>query len=48
MVIRSDPHGARGAVVLCTTPGNRSIAMVPRTNLAKLGIQPIENLCNSM
>jgi hypothetical protein len=27
-------HGAGGAVVLRTTPGNLSIAMVPRTTLA--------------
>jgi hypothetical protein len=29
-------HGARGCVVLSTTPGNLSIGMVPRTTLAKL------------
>jgi hypothetical protein len=38
MVIRSGPHGARGAVVPRTTPENLSIAMVPRTILAKPGI----------
>jgi hypothetical protein len=48
MVIRSDPHAARGAVVPCSTPGNLSIVMVPRTTLAKPGIQPIVNLCNGM
>jgi hypothetical protein len=31
-------HGARGAVVPHTTPKNISIAMVPRTTLAKLDI----------
>jgi hypothetical protein len=41
-------HGARGAVVPRTTPRNLSIAMVPRTTLAKLGIRPIVNLCNGM
>jgi hypothetical protein len=41
-------HGARGAMVLCTTLGILSIAMVPHTTLAKLGIQPIVNLCNGM
>jgi hypothetical protein len=48
MVIRLGPHGARGDVVPRTTPGNLSIAMVPRTTVAKLGIQPIINLCNGM
>jgi hypothetical protein len=41
-------HGARGAVVPRTTPGNLSIAMVPCTTLAKPGIRPIVNLCNGM
>jgi hypothetical protein len=41
-------HGARGVVVLHTTPGNLSIAMVPRTTLAKPSIRPIVNLCNGM
>jgi hypothetical protein len=35
MVIRLSLHGARGAVVLRTTSGNLSIAMVPRTTLVK-------------
>jgi hypothetical protein len=48
MVIRSGPHGAREVVVPRTTPGNISIAMVPRTTLAKPDIQPIVNLCNDM
>jgi hypothetical protein len=48
MVIHSDPHGARGVVVQCTTSGNLSIAMVPRTILAKLDTRPIVNLCNNM
>jgi hypothetical protein len=48
MVIHSGPHGAKGVVVLRTTPGNLSIAMVPRTTLAKSGIQPTVNLCNGM
>jgi hypothetical protein len=38
MVIHSSPHGARGVVVPYTTPGNLSNAMVPHSNLAKLGI----------
>jgi hypothetical protein len=38
MVIRSGPHGARGAVVQRTTSGNLRIAMVPRTTLAKPSI----------
>jgi hypothetical protein len=41
-------HGARGVVVPRITPGNLSIAMVPRSTLAKPGIQPIGNLCNGM
>jgi hypothetical protein len=41
-------HGARGAVVLRTTPGNLSIAMVPHTIITKPGIRPIVNLCNDM
>jgi hypothetical protein len=48
MVIRLGPHGVRGAVVLRTTSGNLSIAMVPHTTLAKSGIQPIVNLSNDM
>jgi hypothetical protein len=48
MVIRSGPHGARGAVVPRTIPGNLSIAIVQCTTLAKPGIQPIVNLCNDM
>jgi hypothetical protein len=35
MIIRSGPHGARGVAVPHTTPGNLSIAMVPRTTLVK-------------
>jgi hypothetical protein len=38
MVIHSGPHGARGVVVPCTTPGKHSIAMVPHTTLAKTSI----------
>jgi hypothetical protein len=38
MVIRLDPHGAKGAVVPRTTLVNLSIAMVPHTTLAKSGI----------
>jgi hypothetical protein len=34
IVTRLGSHGARGAVVPCTTLGNLSIAMVPRTTLA--------------
>jgi hypothetical protein len=41
-------QGTRGVVVPCITPGKLSIAMVPRTTLAKLGIRPIVNLCNGM
>jgi hypothetical protein len=38
VVTRLGSHGVRGAVVPHTTPGNHSIAMLPRTTLAKLGI----------
>jgi hypothetical protein len=38
IVTRLFSHGARGVVVPRTTPGNLSIAMVPRTTLAKPGI----------
>jgi hypothetical protein len=48
MVIHSGRHGVRGVVVPRTTTGNFSIAMVPCTILAKLGIRPIVNLCNDM
>jgi hypothetical protein len=48
VVTRLVSHGARGAVVPRTTPGNLSIAIVPRTTLAKPGIQPIVNFCNNM
>jgi hypothetical protein len=41
-------HGERGAMVPRTTPGNHSIAMVPRSTLAKPGIRPIVNLCKGM
>jgi hypothetical protein len=41
-------HGARGVVLPCTSSGDLSIAMVPRTNLAKPGIRPIVNLSNDM
>jgi hypothetical protein len=39
-------HGATGAVVPHTIPGNLSITMVPHTTLAKPIIRPIVNLCN--
>jgi hypothetical protein len=45
---RLGSHGARGAVVRCTTPRNLSIAMVPCATLAKPSIRPIVNLCNDM
>jgi hypothetical protein len=48
MVILLGPHAIRGVVVLRTTPGNLSIAMVPHTILAKPGIRPIVNICNDM
>jgi hypothetical protein len=48
IVIHLGSHGARGAMVPCTTSGNLSLAMVPRTILAKPGIRPIVNLCNNM
>jgi hypothetical protein len=48
IITRPDSHSARGAVVLCTTLGNLSIAMVPHTTLAKSGIRPIVKLCNDM
>jgi hypothetical protein len=48
IVTRLSSHGARGAVVPRTTPGNLSIAMVLRTTLAKPGITHIVNLCNGM
>jgi hypothetical protein len=35
IVTQLGSHGARGAVVPCTTLGNLSIAMLPRTTLAK-------------
>jgi hypothetical protein len=38
MVIRSGPHGTRGAMVPLTAPKNLSIAMVLRTNLVKSDI----------
>jgi hypothetical protein len=41
-------HGARWAMVHCTTPRNLSIAMVPHSTLAKPGIRPIVNLRNDM
>jgi hypothetical protein len=41
-------HGARGAVVLRTSPENLSNVMVPRTTLAKTGIRHIVNLYNCM
>jgi hypothetical protein len=40
VVTRLGSHGARGAVVLCTTLGNLSIDMAPHTTLAKPGIRP--------
>jgi hypothetical protein len=48
VVTRLGSHGAKGVVVPRTTPENLSIAMVPRTTLAKPGIRPIINLCNDM
>jgi hypothetical protein len=48
VVTRLGSHDARWAVVLCTTPGNVSIAMVLCTTLAKPGIRLIVNLCNGM
>jgi hypothetical protein len=48
VVTRLGSHGVRGAVIPCTTLGNLSIAMVPRTTLAKPGIRPTVNLCNNM
>jgi hypothetical protein len=47
MVIRLGPHGARGTVVPRTTLENLSIALVPRTNLAKADIPPTVNLCTT-
>jgi hypothetical protein len=41
-------HGTRGVVVPRTTPRNLSIAMIPRTTLAKPDIRPIVNHCNDM
>jgi hypothetical protein len=38
VVTRLGSHGARGAVIPRTTTGNLSIAMVPRSTLAKSGI----------
>jgi hypothetical protein len=35
IVTRLGSHGARGTVILCTTPENLSIAMLPHTILAK-------------
>jgi hypothetical protein len=48
VLTRLGSHGVRGAVVPRTTPGILSIAMVPRTTLAKPGIRPTVNLCNGM
>jgi hypothetical protein len=48
VVTRLGSHGARGAVVPCTTPRNLSIAMGLCTTLAKPGIRLIVNLCNGM
>jgi hypothetical protein len=48
VVTRLGSHGVRGAVVPHTTPGNLSIAMVPRTTLDRPDIRPIVNLCNGM
>jgi hypothetical protein len=48
VVTRLGSHGARGAVVPRTTPGNLSIDMVPHTTLSKPGIRPIVNLCNGL
>jgi hypothetical protein len=40
MVIHPGPHGARGAVVPRTTPGNLSIARVPRLPKESLAYDP--------
>jgi hypothetical protein len=48
IVTRPGSHGVRGAVVLHTTLGNLSNAMVLRTTLANPDIRPIVNLCNGM
>jgi hypothetical protein len=48
VVTRLGSHDAREVVVPHTTQGNLSIAMVPRTNLAKPSIQPKVNLCYVM
>jgi hypothetical protein len=48
MVIRLSLHGARGVVILWTTPKNICIAMVLCTTLAKPSIRPIVNVCNEM
>jgi hypothetical protein len=48
VVTRLGSHVARGGMVLRTTTGNFSIAMVPHTTLAKPVIRPIVNLCNGM
>jgi hypothetical protein len=48
IVTRLGSHSARAVVVPRTTLGNLSIAMVPRTTLAKPGMRPIVNLCNGM
>jgi hypothetical protein len=48
VVTRPGSHGASGGHGTVTTPRNLSNAMVLCTTLAKLGIQPIVNLCNGM
>jgi hypothetical protein len=48
VVTRLVSHGARGVMVLHTTPGILSIAMVLRTTFAKPSIRSIVNLCNGM
>jgi hypothetical protein len=55
IVTRLGSYGARGSWYHCwrsylssLATGNLSIAMVPRTTLAKHGIRLIVNLCNGM
>jgi hypothetical protein len=48
VVTRLGSYGAKGVMVLHTTPGILSIAMVLCTTFAKPDIQSIVNLCNGM
>jgi hypothetical protein len=48
VVTRLGSHDARGVMVLSTTLGNLTIAMVLHTTLAKPDIRPIVNICNKM